>query len=98
MSPRALMTRCAGILLSGVAAMAQPTSRALRGSPNSCAIAPYVITRPRGTARTIAYTRRGKDSAPLGLLTFGCHALGAAKAQSPVGPLWGKELTGIFVP
>src|ERR1700736_4949453 len=52
------MTRGAGIAGSreGIEAIAQPTWRALRGSPSKRAMAPYVMTQPRGTSTTMAYT------------------------------------------
>src|ERR1700716_3577791 len=52
------MTRWAGIASSreGIEAIAQPTWRALRGSPSKRAMAPYVMTQPRGTSTTMAYT------------------------------------------
>src|SRR5919106_708426 len=40
--------------------MMLPTARAARGLPASFATAPYVVTRPTGTRRTIERTRRAK--------------------------------------
>jgi len=54
--PCALTTRCQGTS-AGHALSAQPTVRAPRGIPSARAIAPYVVTRPRGIRRARTYTR-----------------------------------------
>jgi hypothetical protein len=65
-SPRALTTRCHGTC-SGQLCIAHPTVRAAPGAPRARATWPYVITRPRGTRRTSAWTRAKKFSEWAGL-------------------------------
>jgi hypothetical protein len=62
--PRALMTRCQGIVVpAGSDASAYPTRRAWFPRPATRATWPYVATRPLGTRRTTAYTRAYVDAA-----------------------------------
>src|SRR5579862_893591 len=58
--PKRLTTRCHGSPRPPSYAI-QPTSRAARGRPAMSASSPYVTTRPRGTRRSTAYTRRRKS-------------------------------------
>ena len=53
--PAALTTRCHGTS-SGLECIAHPTAAGEMRLPSSTEICPYVITRPRGIARTSTYT------------------------------------------
>src|SRR5450759_1131650 len=65
-SPVALTTRWHGSLNpAGAARIAQPTGRAAPGLPRPRAMAPYVVTFPRGTFAATLQTRSKRVSADL---------------------------------